>query len=123
MRVIFVPVADRPECAKALRSAFDLGQRLGANICGCHIRPHAYSDVSLRAAMGAFADNDAAWNAAYRGKKSKKSSAAAKALFADFAKRNGYTVIKKPRSTPGAVWLEKVGSPDRYSPFWDPFPT
>lgn len=120
MRVIFVPVADRPECAKALRSAFDLGQRLGASICGCHIRPHAYSDVSLRTAMGAFADNDAAWNAVYRGKKSKKSSAAAKALFADFAKRNGYEVIKKPRSTPGAVWLEKVGSPDKVLSIWGP---
>ena len=32
MRVIFVPVADRPECGLALHTAFDLGHTLGANI-------------------------------------------------------------------------------------------
>ncbi len=35
MRVIFVPVADRPECAAALNTAFVLGHTEGAkpNIC------------------------------------------------------------------------------------------
>ena len=47
MRVMLVPVADRPECARALNSAFDLGNRLGASVTGCHIRPHRYSDTSL----------------------------------------------------------------------------
>jgi len=32
MRVIFVPVADRPVCGLAFHTAFDLGHTLGANI-------------------------------------------------------------------------------------------
>ncbi|MGI9292922.1 MAG: universal stress protein [Pseudomonadales bacterium] len=113
MRVIFVPVADRPECAHALRTAFDLGQQLGANICGCHIRAHSRSEVALPSNLGSLADYDAAWAAAWIGKKTQKSSAAAKALFGKVAERQGYEVIKRPGSTPGAMWLEKVGSPDK----------
>jgi len=113
MRVIFVPVANRPECAKALRTAFDLGHQLGANLCGCHIRAHSRSDVSLPSDLSSLADYDAAWEAAWKGKKTQKSSATAKALFGNVAKRHDYELIKKPRSEPGAVWLEKVGSPDK----------
>ncbi|MEL6870668.1 MAG: hypothetical protein AAFO81_12795, partial [Pseudomonadota bacterium] len=40
MRSIVVPVADRPECAKALTTAFLMAQALSANVCGYHIRPH-----------------------------------------------------------------------------------
>lgn len=47
MRVIFVPVANRPECAIALRTAFELGEKLRASISGCHIRPHSDSDIAL----------------------------------------------------------------------------
>lgn len=32
MRMIYVLVADRPECGLALHTAFDLGHTLGANI-------------------------------------------------------------------------------------------
>ncbi len=113
MRVIFVPVADRPECARALHTAFDLGQYLGANLVGCHIRAHSGSDVSLPSELSSLADYDAAWEAAWKGKKTQKSSAAAKALFGNVAERHNYELIRKPRTAPGAVWLEKVGSPDR----------
>ena len=47
MRVILVPVANRPESSRALDSAFDLGQRLGADVIGCHIRPHRESEVRM----------------------------------------------------------------------------
>jgi len=113
MRVIFVPVADRPECARALRLAFDLGQQLGANVSGCHIRPHSDSKVTLPTILGSLADNNAAWELALAGKKNQQSGAAARVLFGDIAERQGYEVIKSPRATPGAVWLEKVGSPDK----------
>lgn len=113
MRVIFVPVADRPECTKALRTAFDLGQQLGANVYGCHIRAHRHSDVALPSDLGSLADYDAAWETAWKGKKTQKSSAAAKALFRKVAERHDYELIKRPRTAPGAVWQEKVGSPDK----------
>lgn len=102
MRVILVPVADRPECARALDVAFDLGKSLGASINGCHMRPHRNSDVSL---SNAFAD------AAWRRKSTKKAPAAAKALYERLAERHGYDVIRRARAKPGALWAERVGSP------------
>jgi len=113
MRVILIPVADRPECANALKTAFDLGQRLGANVCGCHIRAHSQSAVSLPASLGVAGGDQVAWESASKGKRSKKSSASAKALFASVAQTRDYSVIKKPGAKPGAVWFEKTGSPDK----------
>jgi len=40
MKAIVVPVADRPECAKALTTAFDLAARYSGNVIGYHLRPH-----------------------------------------------------------------------------------
>jgi len=51
MRVIMVPVADRPECARALQAAFNLGKRLDASISGCHMRPHSTSKTTLGTEM------------------------------------------------------------------------
>lgn len=68
MRVIFVPVANRPECAKALRAAFELGQYLDAHLYGCHIRPHRHSEVSLPKKLDLFAGEDAVWELAMKGK-------------------------------------------------------
>ncbi len=47
VRNILVPVADRPECAIALNTAFRLAQSLGANVTGCHIRPQTDMTVEL----------------------------------------------------------------------------
>ena len=103
MRVILVPVADRPECAKALNTAFELGNRLGASVYGCHIRPHRYSEVSLATA---FADAD------WRRKHSKATPARAREFYESIAERNGYEVSNRARTTPTAMWQEKVGSPE-----------
>ena len=104
MRVILVPVADRPECARALHTAFDLGSRLGASVSGCHMRPHRYSSVTLSSEFA-----DAAW----RRKTNGKSRAAAKTLYAQIAEKNGFEIIRRPRVAPGAIWTERVGSPDK----------
>ena len=111
MRVIFVPVADRPESAKALRTGFGLAKRVGASVCGCHIRPHSGSKIELPPDFGSLAGLDAAWKAASMGKRA--SGSGAKTLFGQVADRHGFPLIKKPKSTAGAVWLEKVGSPDK----------
>lgn len=103
MRVILVPVADRPECARALDVAFDIGKRLGASVSGCHMRPHRYSEVSL---SSAFADK------AWRRKSTKKAPAAARALYERLAEQHGYDVVRRGREVPAALWSEKVGSPD-----------
>ena len=103
MRVILVPVADRPECARALSSAFDLGKRIGASVSGCHIRPHRNSDTRLSTAFA-----EAAW----RRKSTKRAPAAAKALYQRIAEQSGYEMIRRARPAPGALWSERVGSPD-----------
>lgn len=113
MRVILVPVADRPECAEALGLAFGLGQRLGTHVRGCHIRPHRHSEVSLPTKFGSPANEDAAWELAMKRKLTEKSSAAARSLFANVAERHDLQLNKRPRTKPGAVWLEKVGSPNK----------
>ncbi len=102
MRVILVPVADRPECANALKAAFDLGKRVGASVSGCHIRPHRHPEVSLSMAFA-----DAAW----RKKSTKTASKHAKTLYEQIAEHNGYDFIRRARVTPGAMWSERVGSP------------
>ena len=104
MRVIFVPVADRPECARALQVAFELGQRIDASVYGCHMRPHRSSEVSM---SSAFADTS------WRRKSTKKAPAAAAALYREMAEQHGYELVKRPRAAAAAVWKESVGSPDR----------
>jgi hypothetical protein len=112
MRIILIPVADRPECANALRTAFEIGKKLDANLFGCHIRAHRESNVALPAGLGSLADATA-WESAAKGKTTKKSSAAASALFSEVANRHDYPIIKRPKATSGAVWIEKVGSPSK----------
>ena len=104
MRVILVPVADRPECARALQTAFELGNRLQACVSGCHMRPHRYSETTMSSAFA-----DAAW----RKKSTKRAPEAAKSLYRKVAEQNGYELIRRARVKPGALWAERVGSPER----------
>ncbi len=115
MRVILVPVADRPECARALRTAFDLGERLEASIAGCHIRAHSDSKVSLSSEFSAqyFGITSKATDSAWRSKTTQRASFAAKKLFTSIAKMNGYEVARRARRTPVASWSERVGAPDK----------
>lgn len=115
MRMILAPVADRPECARALRVAFDLGNKLEASVTGCHIRAHASSQASLSSEFGAFylGESSKAAEAAWRVRANARTTVAARDLFADIAAKNGYDIIRHARRTPGAIWQEKVGSPDK----------
>lgn len=107
MRVILVPVADRPECAVALNESFGLARDLDASVVGFHIRPAA--DKASAGATGA----EAEWSALMRQRGKKNSVAAARSLFARAARANGYDLHKSPRAKPGAMWMEKTGSPNR----------
>jgi nucleotide-binding universal stress UspA family protein len=111
MRVILVPVADRPECARALQTAFDLGERIGASVTGCHMRPHRRSDVTLSAASA-----EAAW----RKKDTKRAPKAARGLYEEIAGQHGYEVVKRARRAPCALWQEKVGSPETLMGIYGP---
>jgi len=107
MRVILVPVADRPECAHALNRSFALARDLDASVVGLHIRPPG--DRPGDSATGA----EAEWLALMRPRSRKNSVAAARSLFARASRANGYDLHKSPRARPGAMWMEKTGSPNR----------
>jgi nucleotide-binding universal stress UspA family protein len=115
MRVILVPVADRPECAIALTRTFELAVDLGASVVGCHIRPHSYSEVTLPAALtdAALGGSDAEWEAAWKPRSKQHTGPAARTLFTRLAARKGFDIHKSPRAKPGAIWMEKTGSPQR----------
>jgi nucleotide-binding universal stress UspA family protein len=104
MKVILVPVADRPECARALNTAFELGKKLGASVSGCHIRPHKDSDLTLSSEFAA-----EAWHKKY----TPSAPADAESLYKRLAEKNGYDLIHHARATPGALWAERVGSPNK----------
>ncbi len=102
MRVILVPVSDRPESIVALKKAFNLGKRLGASIKGCHIRNHDYSPITLPSNDTDLSNQD-----------SNNKSQSAKDIYIDIAKSNQYKFIKKQKNRIAAMWLEKKGSPDK----------
>ncbi len=113
MRAFFVPVADRPECAAALQTAFDLARRLQASVHGCHIRPHTDSKVTLPKDLNQIVNPEETWNTLSRGKNSGKSRRGARVLFEGVADHFGYDVAKRPGRKPVALWSERVGSPDK----------
>lgn len=115
MRVILVPVADRPECAVALAKAFTLGQTLGASVIGCHIRPHSYSPVALPSSLelSGLSNDEAQWRAAWKPKNASAAGTAARTLFSKVAKHHGYDLRRNPGARPGAGWMEKTGSPQK----------
>jgi len=90
MRVILVPVADRPECLYALDAAFRLAAAHEANVVGCHVRPH-------------------------RSDKAKFNPAAASRLFRRVAETNRFEWSRRPRLGRSglAIWREMVGTPNR----------
>ncbi len=116
MRVIMVPIADRPECATALASAFQLAKRLGANVMGCHVRPHRNSAVSLPAELKAqvFGPLTAA-KVPVQTETIAKNSNAAHHLLDRVARSYGLKLVKKLNGSaePSVMWCEKVGSPDK----------
>lgn len=113
MRVFLVPVADRPECATALRVAFDLASRVGASVEGCHMRPHSSSKVALPEALGNVVTDDALWASLARGKASGKTQRAARILFDAVADSYNYDLVNNPSQSATALWFERVGSPEK----------
>lgn len=90
MRVILVPVADRPECVYALDVAFRLAASHEANVVGCHVRPHRADTAKLN-------------------------PAAALRLFRRAAETNHFELSRRPRLGRSglAIWREMVGTPNR----------
>ena len=108
MKVICVPVVDRPECAVALSVAFDLGNQLGSAVMGYHLRNHSDSDVTMPEEVSALVNGEEDES----GHNSPDQESAMQ-LFNKLAEHNGYTFRKKAATAPIALWQAKVGSPNK----------
>jgi nucleotide-binding universal stress UspA family protein len=116
MRVILVPMSDRPESKVALRVATGMADSLNANIVGCHLRPHRdlYADYKSTS-LPLFGHPDQKW-LDQLGKKGTDSAARrAEQSFAKITSKAGFTAVKRPRMNlqKGALWYEMVGTPDK----------
>lgn len=111
MRVILVPVANRPECVHALHTSFWLARRLGASVIGCHIRPHADSDTLLPDLLTD--DHHSVWKKAYEAKYASDEHKSAESVFNDIAAEYDFPLRSKPSLSPAAYWEEKLGTPNR----------
>ena len=116
MKVIMIPVADRPECVQALDAAFLLAEGFDGNVVGCHLRPHRDEGrrPSIAESYLGFR-RSAAVSQGLSEKQVKLNSAAAAALFQRQADAHGFRSVRRP--TVGieraAQWVEMVGSLDR----------
>lgn len=121
MKVILVPIAERPECSIALTVAFKLAEAHEACVVGCHIRPHRESGITITAsALSGACEAD--WIESTRGEDAKRVSANARSFFARLAECNDIPLVARPRKKPGAtaIWSERVGSPSRIIPIVGP---
>jgi nucleotide-binding universal stress UspA family protein len=113
MKLIFVPVSNRSECALALDTAFKLGKQLDASILGCHIRAHNSSDVLLPDDLISEEELNIIKVEDKLRKKAHKKSTHAKNLFRTFAENHDYQFAKRTSPNPSALWTKKVGSSDK----------
>ncbi|WP_154224389.1 universal stress protein [Marinicella rhabdoformis] len=108
MKVVCVPVIDRPECAVALNTAFELSQSLDAAVMGYHLRAHRESAVNLPEAVSEMVNGDE-----NNPSDSENNQQSAEKLFARLADMHGYVFKKKASAAPVALWQAKTGSPDK----------
>lgn len=118
MKVIYIPVSDSPECALALHHGFNLGQQIGSNVIGCHIRPHSNSNINLPEELDdsivTLDSYDMAWEAALKDSDKREDHIKAEILFKKMAQQFDYELRKKSQQgTLCASWSELVGSPER----------
>lgn len=115
MRVLLVPVADRPESRVSLDVAFTIAKRLGGNVVGCHVRPHREEEGTAGRSHSSYLVPDRARFWSRKGGAPELDSKAAAALFEGVVERRGFRLVKRPGAgrTSIALWKEMVGTPAR----------
>jgi nucleotide-binding universal stress UspA family protein len=114
MKVIMVPVADRPECRVALESAFHLATELSANIVGYHLRPHREEHHASQGPHLPIVLEEGGLPPSSEAQ-ARLNSKHAQQLFRAMAKQHHIPIAAKPRVAghPLAFWNEMVGIPER----------
>lgn len=115
MKTIMVPVADRPECAKALVTAFDMAERFSGNVLGYHLRPHRKEERRTPNRKSDAPLRQLEWQGDATRQQLALDSKNAKRLFSELAARYEFTFASKARlSKDGglAIWHEVTGDPN-----------
>ncbi len=114
MRLIIVPVANRPECRVALDATFRLATLLHANVAGYHIRPESREQSMALGSL--LPDDDVHAAFALADDKVASRQLAAHALYRRAAAKHGFAVSGE-RAARGArshaSWHELAGTPAR----------
>jgi nucleotide-binding universal stress UspA family protein len=116
MKVILVPVSNRPESETALQVSFELAARLEANIVACHLRPHKSLNKDYKpVGLPLFGSANSQWLDELNMKSSKSAAHGAKKTFTKILDASGFKLTQREGRAAGetAQWQEKVGSPDR----------
>lgn len=116
MKVIMVPVSNRPESRVALKVSADLAKRLAANIVACHLRPHRDVTKGYKPkGLPLFGSANPAWLEELDAKSSKSAAHQTKKMFREVSEAADLRVVKRPLldASETALWQERVGSPDR----------
>ena len=113
MRLILVPTADRPESVLALDTAFNLADRVGANVAGCHVRAERLERASGEVQL--MPDVAHAEVIATTPSPARLTSRAAREVYARIAGRHGFDIAKNVRvgQRRKALWHDLVGTPAR----------
>ena len=117
MRIITVPVVDKPECVVALLAAFDLANKLNANVHGYHVIPRDPSSTAGIESIPFRIYNDTDPKKRPSLDELKKISDNAESFFKRMVEENGFTFTKKARFEPDgglAMWHELKGSPEKF---------
>ncbi len=114
MRTVLIPVADRPECAAALKVAFEMARRMSTDVLGYHLRPHRNeSAAKKKPAKKSESGDDVVV----------LSSKAAGTLFEKTAKRFDMTLKKRHALSDAggqAIWRELTGNAEHVFPIIGP---
>ncbi len=115
MKAIMVPVADRPECANALKAAFDLAERFSGNVLGYHVRPHQKERRNQQAEKSQPPYREFDWQSSSALKRINLDSKNAKKLFDDLALEYNFKSVRKSRYLKDgglAIWHNVTGDPE-----------
>lgn len=116
MKVIMVPVSNRPESREAVEVAAEVANRLGANIVGYHLRPHRDETKGYETdGLPLFGCAKRSWLEEFDRKSTKSAAHQAHKIFNEVVAKAGLKQIKSPPlgAERTATWHEKVGDPDR----------
>jgi nucleotide-binding universal stress UspA family protein len=117
MRVLLVPVSNRPESKTALQVTTGIARRLDADIIGCHLRPHRDADQAYKpVGVPLFSSADSDWLDAQKQKGSASATRQAQKLFNEVIADADIKLVKQAPINAGgssAIWREMVGSPNK----------